>query len=95
MQCSIHPKLQYHNPFHSTTAGSFITLATAVCLYICVTNPMTCVKGFSVVPTPDLSPFISLSHSAKLAEASCNRRAKTVKVRPLFLYLAFATIFEI
>lgn len=76
MQCPINKKLKYHNPF--------ITLATAVCLYIRVTNPMTWVKGFSVVSTPDLSPFISLSHSAKLAEASCKGRAKTVKLRLLF-----------
>lgn len=76
MQRPINKKLKYHNPF--------ITLATAVCLYIRVTNPMTWVKGFSVVSTPDLSPFISLSHSAKLAEASCKGRAKTVKLRLLF-----------
>lgn len=93
MQFPIHKKFKYHNPFHSTTTGSFITLATAVCLYICVTNPMTWVKGFSVVSSPDLSPLISLSHSAKLAEASCKGKAKTVKPHPLFFHRTFVTIF--
>ena len=50
-----------------------ITLAIAVCLYICVTRLMTWVKGLSVATTPDPIPFISLSHSAKLAEASCKQ----------------------
>lgn len=61
-----------------------ITLAIAVCLYICVTRLMTWVKGLSVVATPDPSSFISFSHSAKLAEASCKESTKTVRVRPSF-----------
>lgn len=55
-------------------AAAVFTLATAVCLYIWVTSPMTSVKGFSVAAIPEPRLFISRSHSAKLAVASCKQR---------------------
>lgn len=83
---------------HSDMGGgnktySPITLAIAVCLYICVTRPMTSVKGLSVATTPDPIPFISLSHSAKLAEASCKSRRSQRRwscVLYFFIYLALS-----
>lgn len=51
---------------------------------------MTSVKGFSLVVTPDLSSFISLSQSEKMAEAAYKENTKTVKVHPLLLYQTFS-----
>lgn len=75
----------YTRSFGRTTWW-LITLAIAVCLYICVTSPMTSVKGLSELATPDPIPFIRRSHSAKLATASCESKetAKTVSLHPFF-----------
>ena len=79
-----------------------ITLAIAVCLYICVTRLMTWVKGLSVATTADPIPFISFSHSAKLAEASCKQgeskdseAASFISSTTLFLHLVLYCFWDI
>lgn len=88
-------KLQRCTVLSNDTDYYSVTLAIAVCLYICVTRLMTSVKGLSIAATPDPCPFISLSHWAKLAEASCKQgeRKDSVKVAASFIPLSCTPLF--